>query len=84
MIRAGQRQGSGAVQQIIQVAEIGVVEGEAEQCVFDDGVVHRVFTALPPQGGVLFNGDTLVVDDNACGGLLDLFGQLGHDSLLLR
>ena len=76
-------QRSGAVQQIIQIVQAGVVESEAQQGVLHNRIIHAALTALLTQSSVFLNGNTLVVDNDACGSLLDLLGQLGNDCLLL-
>jgi large subunit ribosomal protein L1 len=78
-----QSQRSGAVQQIIQIVQASVVESKAQQGVLHNRIIHAALTALLTQSGVFLNGNTLVVDDDACGSLLDLLGQLGNDCLLL-
>ena len=72
------------VEQAVQLAQAGVVEGKAQQGIFDNGVIHVVLTALTAQRSVLLHGNALVVDEDAGGGILDLLGQLGHDGLLFR
>ena len=41
------------------------------------------FKALQLGGGILSHGDPLVVHQDAAGGILELFSELGHDGLLL-
>ena len=69
-------QRSGAVQQTIQIFQTGVVESKAQQGVLDNGIINVVLTALLTQSGVFLNGNALVVDEDAGGGILDLLGQL--------
>ena len=45
-------QRSGAVEQIVQLVQAGVVEGKAEQGVLDDGVLHVVLTAAHARSAV--------------------------------
>ena len=78
-----QSQRSGAIQQIIQIVQASVVESKAQQGVLHNRIIHAALTALLTQSGVFLNGNTLVVDNDACGSLLDLLGQLGNDGLLL-
>ncbi len=79
-----QSQRRGAVEQIVQLVQAGVVEGKAEQGVLDNGVIDAVLPALSAQRGVLLNGDALVIHEHAGGSFLDLLSQLGHDGLLFR
>ena len=60
-----------------------VVDGETDQGVLHDGVIHVVLAQLGAQSGILGHGDALIVHQNAAGGALNLLSQISDDSLLL-
>ena len=58
-------QGRGAVEGAVHLLHTDTVDGEADQGVLHNGIVHLILAALGAQGGVFSHGDTLVVHQNA-------------------
>ena len=59
-----------------------ILSGEISQGFLNDGVLDAGFAELLTQLGVLSDSDTLVVDEDTSGSLLNLAGQLFDDGLL--
>ena len=80
-VASGASHCSSTVQNLREIIA-GILSGKIGQGVLNDGVLYTSFAELLTQLGVLSNRDTLVVDEDNSGGVLDLAGQLFDDGLL--
>ena len=67
---------------MIEFVHPQLVQSLSGQGVLDDGVVNSVLAQLGTQCGVLRNGDSLVINEDACAGVLDTLGERFHYRLL--
>ena len=83
VVRGGDRQSGGTVQVLVQRLEAQFLSGKADQGVLDDRILNACFTQLTAELGIILNVDALIVDQYACGRILDLLYQGRNQSLLL-
>ena len=81
-IAGGAREGSGAVEKLVELVVAGVVGGEPGQRILHDGVFHTSLTELAAQLRILSDIDTLVIDEDGRSRVLQLIGQGTHDCLV--
>ena len=80
-VAGGGGEGSGAVEQLIELVVAGLVGGETGERVLDDRLFPTGLTELVAKLGILCDSDALVVDEHGSGRTLQLVGQCINDCL---
>ena len=80
-IISGAGEGSGTVENLIELVIACLVGGETGQSVLDNGVFYACFTELIAKLGILCDSDALIVNKDSGGRSLQLVGQCINDCL---